>query len=145
MSRKASATFSRDYNSSSPRLSLTRQGEFCADQDEEEGEEDESLLVLWSGVPRRPKGESSEGHKPVFDLAKTLLQAKVFSGQGPDGRKSSPFPDVEWTKLDKMMRESWRYIRSVGVKKYGMDASLAVEERPTNVEAKKVNVLDLVW
>lgn len=130
----------RSYNSS-PAPGVQRRRGHLSDGGVEDGDQDsekELEPILWGKLHRRPNSQSSEAHQPVFNRAKMLLLARIFSGSGPGKRRCSPWPDRSQRILNTMVGECWTYVRSRRGKKYHLDTSLYVDEIPTQDEAKKV-------
>lgn len=131
----AATSFTTSYRCDSSPAPQRKQS--SGGQGEEENDKGKGF-PMWHGVPARSKLESSEGHKPIFRLVEPLLLSRVFSGQGPKGRRCTVWPDREYMQLDAMMRECWTEIRSQRIKRFGLTEGLHVDKTPTDVEAKKM-------
>lgn len=123
---------------SSSTHSQYRRSQDGQDNTEEQGGDKGVGQPLWQGLHRRPKGTSTEGHKPIVLWTKTLLLARIFSGQGPEGRKCSPWPDRNIWQLNVLMQECWNSIRSRRGRQFNLDLSLPIGEIPIDFEAKQV-------
>ncbi len=104
---------------------------------------DDMFRTIWTGVPRRTKYKSNQGHKAVYNCAMPYLMALMMTGpeffEDPENEQIYPWPERNPIALDKMRMNMWnKWAIDLGRREGQWDKDIA--DRPTKYEARKVSM-----